>query len=61
LGEAEAIGYDVEHATSAEAEAELAAYVNHVEEIFRKEQGQWGQLISEIKPVESPKLEPKKE
>jgi len=39
----------------------IEAYVNQVEEIFRKEQGQWGQLISEIKPAEPPKLEPKKE
>jgi hypothetical protein len=59
LGEAEAIGYDAEQAT--EAEVKITAYVNQVEDIFRKEQGQWGQLISEIKPVESPKLEPKKE
>jgi hypothetical protein len=60
LGEAEAIGYDAEQATGAEAEAEITAYVNQVEEIFRKEQGQWGQLISEIKPVEPTKLETEK-
>ena len=60
LGQAEVIGYDAEQATDADADAELAAYVNQVEEIFRKEQGQWGQLISEIKPVEQSKLEPKK-
>jgi hypothetical protein len=59
LGEAEAIGYDAEQATDTEAEAEITAYVNQVEEIFRKEQGQWGQLISEIKPVEPQKSEPK--
>jgi hypothetical protein len=58
LSEAEAIEYDAEQAT--DAEAEITAYVNQVEEIFRKEQGQWGQLISEIKPVEQPKLELKK-
>jgi len=61
LGEAEAIGYDAEQATEAEAEVKIAAYVNQVEEIFRKEQGQWGQLISEIKPAEAPKLEPEKD
>jgi len=50
LEEAEGIGYDAEQATGAEAEVKIAAYVNQVEEIFRKEQGQWGQLISEVKP-----------
>jgi hypothetical protein len=60
LGEAEVIGYDVGQAADAEAEAKLAAYVSQVEEIFRKEQGQWGQLISEIKPVEPPKSGPEK-
>ncbi len=32
-------------------------YVEQVEEILRKEQGQWGQMISEIKPAEA--FEPK--
>jgi hypothetical protein len=58
LGEAEAIGYDAEQATGADSEAKLTAYVNQVEEIFRKEQGQWGQLISELKPVEPPGPKP---
>ena len=35
----------------------LSAYVNEVESIFRQEQGQWGQLINEIKPAEPPKAE----
>lgn len=30
----------------------LSAYVNKVEGILRREQGQWGQLISEIEPIE---------
>jgi hypothetical protein len=32
----------------------LRAYVEQTEEIFRREQGQWGQLVSEIKPVKPP-------
>jgi hypothetical protein len=55
LREAEAIGYDAGQSTGDEAEAKLEVYVNQVEEIFRKEQGQWGQLISEIKTGEAPK------
>lgn len=35
----------------------LSAYVNKVEGILRKEQGQWGQLISEIEPIEPPTAE----
>ena len=35
----------------------LSAYVYEVESIFRQEQGQWGQLINEIKPAEPPKAE----
>ena len=35
----------------------LEAYVNKVEEILRKEQGQWGQLISEIKVAGPPASE----
>lgn len=54
LRKAEAISIDAEQAPEAEAEAKLAAYVNQVEEILRKEQGQWGQLISQLKPVEAP-------
>jgi ABC-type multidrug transport system fused ATPase/permease subunit len=49
LGGAEEIGYDAEQANGAEAEVKIAAYVNQVEDVLRKEQGQWGQLISEIK------------
>jgi hypothetical protein len=35
----------------------LEAYVNKVEEILRKEQGQWGQLSSEIKVAGPPASE----
>ena len=49
LGETEETGHDAEQATSAEAEAKIANYVNQVEGIFRKEQSQWGQLIGESK------------
>jgi hypothetical protein len=56
LHKAEASVYDLKQATNeADYKARLEAYVNQVEEIFRKEQGQWGQLISEMKPVEPPK------
>jgi hypothetical protein len=30
----------------------MSAYVNEVEGVFRREQGQWGQLVSELKLVE---------
>ncbi|HZS03981.1 MAG TPA: SLATT domain-containing protein [Blastocatellia bacterium] len=33
---------------------QLVTYVAQVEDIFRKEQGQWGQLINEIKRLEPP-------
>jgi SMODS and SLOG-associating 2TM effector domain 1 len=33
---------------------QLVTYVAQVEDIFHKEQGQWGQLISEIKMIEPP-------
>jgi hypothetical protein len=36
----------------------LSAYVNKVEGILRTEQGQWGQLTSEIEPIEPPAAEP---
>ena len=36
----------------------LSAYVNKVEGILWKEQGQWGQLISEIEPIEPSAAEP---
>lgn len=56
LHKAEASVYELRQAANeADHEARLEAYVNQVEEVFRKEQGQWGQLISEIKPVEPPK------
>jgi hypothetical protein len=55
LRKAEASGFDAEQAAEDEAEAKLAAYVNLVEGVFRKEQGQWGQLISDLKPVEPPR------
>jgi hypothetical protein len=46
--------YGLQSAANNEADyqAGLKTYVTQVEEIFRKEQGQWGQLISEIKFVE---------
>lgn len=62
LHRAEADAYGLrKSADEADYLKKIEAYVNQVEGIFRKEQGQWGQLISEIKPVEPPKLEPKKE
>jgi SMODS and SLOG-associating 2TM effector domain 1 len=30
----------------------LRVYIEQTEGIFRREQGQWGQLVSEIKPIE---------
>jgi hypothetical protein len=44
-----------------EAGKKIEAYVDRVEEILRKERGQWGQLTSEIKLVEPPKLDAEKE
>lgn len=64
LSEAEATGYEAEQAIGAKApgaESKVETYVNQVEEIFRKEQGQWGQLISEFNPVETPKPANEKE
>jgi hypothetical protein len=34
--------------------AALQAYVRQVEDVLRREQGQWGQLVSEIKPAQPP-------
>ena len=56
LRRAEADAPDLEQGlTDAEYSEKLAVYVNNVEGIFRREQGQWGQLISSIKPVEPQK------
>lgn len=44
-----------------EAGKKIEAYVNQVEEILRKERGQWGQLTSEIKLAEPSKLETEKD
>jgi hypothetical protein len=49
LGETEETGYDAEQTAGAEAEVKIAAYVDQVEGILRKEQSQWGQLIGESK------------
>ncbi|QQS46626.1 MAG: SLATT domain-containing protein [Acidobacteriota bacterium] len=51
----EASALDLQHgADGADSDAKLEAYVVQVEEILRSEQGQWGQLISQLKPVEVP-------
>ncbi len=42
-------------ADDADKEAKLEAYVTQVEEILRSEQGQWGQLISQLKPLDVPR------
>jgi hypothetical protein len=56
LRKAEAGVSDLKQAPDeADYKARLESYVKLVEEILRKEQGQWGQLISEIKLVEAPK------
>ena len=56
LHRAEADAYGLlQAADETEYPKRLEAYVNQVEEIFRKEQGQWGQLTSEIKSVEPQK------
>jgi hypothetical protein len=44
--------------TGADYRQALSAYVNKVESILRREQGQWGQLTSEIEPIEPPVAEP---
>jgi len=57
LHKAEASVYDLKQAANeTDYKAGLETYINQVEEIFRKEQGQWGQLISEMKTAEPPKL-----
>jgi SMODS and SLOG-associating 2TM effector domain 1 len=38
----------------ADYQKKVEDYVGKIEGIFSKEQGQWGQLINEIKPVEPP-------
>jgi conflict system pore-forming effector with SLATT domain len=58
LHRAEADAYGLrKSADEADYQKKIEAYVNHVEEVLSKERGQWGQLISEIKPVEPPKVE----
>lgn len=57
LHKAEASRLDAEQATEAETVAKMEDYVNQVEGVFQKEQGQWGQLISEIKSLDA--LKPK--
>jgi len=54
LDKAEASGFDVEQAAANDVDTKLALYVNLVEDVFRKEQGQWGQLISELKLAQAP-------
>jgi hypothetical protein len=55
LHKAAANAYELQQATDeADYQSKLAAYVAQVEEILRREQGQWGQLISQLKPVEAP-------
>ncbi len=46
--------------TEAGYRSALSAYVNQVEAVSRREQGQWGQLMSEIKPSEPPDNPPPK-
>jgi hypothetical protein len=44
---------DIKQGISAdEYDSAVGVYVNEIEEIFRKEQGQWGQLASEIKTIQ---------
>jgi hypothetical protein len=45
----------------ADSQEKIEAYVNQIEEILRKERSQWGQLTSEIDPVEPAKSEPEVE
>jgi hypothetical protein len=40
--------------TGIEYQRVLAAYVDHVENVFRTEQGQWGQLVNQLKSAEQP-------
>ena len=44
--------------TAAESRAALGAYVQQVEGVLRKEQGRWGQLMSEVKQAEPPGAKP---
>lgn len=56
LHSAEAEAYGLRKSLiEADGQKKIEAYVNQVEEILRKERSQWGQLISEIDPVEPPK------
>ena len=58
LHRAEAEAFKLQTSTDkANYRKNVEAYVDQVEVIFRKEQGQWGQLISEIKTVEPPKTD----
>jgi hypothetical protein len=43
---------DLKRATTSEASELIALYVDQVEQVFRTEQGQWGQLASEAQPSE---------
>lgn len=55
LHKAEANVYELLQVTDeADFKSRLAAYVTQVEEILQKELGQWGQLISQLKPIEVP-------
>ncbi|HLZ31187.1 MAG TPA: SLATT domain-containing protein [Chloroflexota bacterium] len=47
--------------TEAQYTRALSAYLQSVEGVFRREQGQWGQLISELKTVEPETGEPRPE
>lgn len=55
LHRAEAAAYGLQGGKT-DYQNRIEAYVNQVEEILRKERAQWGQLTSEIKPVEPPKM-----
>ena len=55
LSRAEADAYGLRQASDeAGYPKRIEAYVKQVEEILRKEQGQWGQLTSEVKLAEAP-------
>ena len=41
------------HRTEASYRQALSAYVSQVEAIFHREQGQWGQLVTELKLVDA--------
>lgn len=58
LGRAEADAYGLRQAAGEDDYPKrIEAYVRQIEEILRKEQGQWGQLTSEIKLAEAPTSE----